>query len=169
MQSKKRVAPSKQLPVGIPRNMSSDGDGFYETWAADASDRLNVVSVQQVRPNKKNAPDVALDSGVPRDRGPTSQPSQCRCPRPRARSRMCQLNPNFDSASLFQRCRSGTDAVHAIRRRVKIAKELGWTSFDDDELYSPENSIALAAQYLADLNAMFPNQTGGRCRFVQRW
>jgi|GEM_PF-231959 len=42
---------------------------------------------------------------------------------------------------------------------VKIAKELGWTYFSDDELYSPENSIALAAQYLADLNAMFPGQT----------
>ncbi|MFL6374508.1 MAG: lytic transglycosylase domain-containing protein, partial [Pyrinomonadaceae bacterium] len=42
---------------------------------------------------------------------------------------------------------------------VKIAKELGWTYFSDEELYSPENSIALAAQYFADLNAMFPGQT----------
>jgi soluble lytic murein transglycosylase len=42
---------------------------------------------------------------------------------------------------------------------LKISKELGWTYFSDDELYSPKNSIALAAQYLADLNAMFPNQT----------
>ena len=42
---------------------------------------------------------------------------------------------------------------------LKIAKELGWTYFSDDELYSAENSIALAAQYLADLNARFPGQT----------
>ena len=40
----------------------------------------------------------------------------------------------------------------------KIATELGWTTFDDDELYSPENSIALAVRYLADLQAMFPDQ-----------
>ncbi len=40
----------------------------------------------------------------------------------------------------------------------KLATELGWTSFDDEELYSPENSITLACQYLADLFTMFPNQ-----------
>jgi soluble lytic murein transglycosylase len=42
---------------------------------------------------------------------------------------------------------------------VKIARELGWTYFREDELYSPEASITLAVQYLADLNAMFPGQT----------
>ena len=42
---------------------------------------------------------------------------------------------------------------------LKIAKELGWTYFSDDELYSPENSIALSVRYLADLNAMFPEET----------
>jgi soluble lytic murein transglycosylase len=41
---------------------------------------------------------------------------------------------------------------------IKIARELGWTYFTDDELYSPENSIALAVRYLADLNTMFPDQ-----------
>jgi len=41
---------------------------------------------------------------------------------------------------------------------LKISRELGWTYFSDDELYSPEVSIALAAQYIADLDAMFPNQ-----------
>ncbi len=41
---------------------------------------------------------------------------------------------------------------------VRLARELGWTRFSDDELYSPENSIALAVQYIADLQAMFPNQ-----------
>jgi len=42
---------------------------------------------------------------------------------------------------------------------LKIAKELGWTYFSDDELYSPENSITLSVGYLADLNAMFPEET----------
>lgn len=41
---------------------------------------------------------------------------------------------------------------------VRLARELGWTRFDDEELYSPENSIALAVKYIADLQAMFPNQ-----------
>jgi soluble lytic murein transglycosylase len=40
----------------------------------------------------------------------------------------------------------------------RIANELGWADFDDDELYSADVSIELAAQYVADLFRMFPDQ-----------
>jgi soluble lytic murein transglycosylase len=77
---------------------------------------------------------------------------------PRLLLAIMQQESNFDPQARSNAAARGLmQFTHP--QAVKITKELGWTYFSDDELYSPENSIALAAQYLADLNAMFPGQT----------
>jgi soluble lytic murein transglycosylase len=130
------------------------GNAFYPEWAAQ---RIRNLDPKRV---------LLLDG--PFDTGPQMvPPSYVETARREATVR--KVDPSILLAVMQQESKFDPQARSAAAARglmqfthpqaVKIAKELGWTYFSDDELYSPENSIALAAQYVADLNAMFPGQT----------
>lgn len=133
------------------RGVAKLGNTYYKALAAAHESRLGFRRIIESVPTEQEPVGRSIVEA-------TARRSAAATIDPRILLAILKQESRFDSQARSNAAARGLGQF-THPQAVKIARELGWTYFSDDELYSPEVSVALASQYLADLNAMFPGQT----------